>query len=168
MKKFILLILLITTGINYLSAQKFKYGYINADKVLQEMPEITAANTELKAYIEQINEYITAKNQEYLTKLKKFKEEKERLSEFMRKEQENDLAKIEIDLKQFKLNAQKEINQKKAVLYQKAINKLKAAVQNVAKENGYRFIIDNSNGVLLFFEEQDNVEPLVRAKLGLQ
>ena len=148
-------------------AQKLKYGYIYADKVLQSMHEIAEANQKLEEYIKPINEYINTKNEEYKKKLKEFNETKDQLSDFLRKEKENELTKMQVDLRQFQLEAQKEINLKKTQLYQKAIDKLKKAIQDVAKENGYRFIIDNSKGVLLYFEEQDNVEPLVRKKLGI-
>ncbi len=74
---------------------------------------------------------------------------------------------LQNDLRQFQLNAQKEIGQKKSEPYQKAIIKLKTAIAAVAKENQYRFIIDNSNGQLLYSVEQDNVEDLVKKKLGI-
>ncbi len=148
-------------------AQKFKYGYINADKVLQEMPDIAAANKELENYIKPINEHMREKNEEYQKKLQEFNKTKEQLSDFLRKEKQSELTKMQVDLRQFQLDAQKEINKKKAVLYQKAIDKLKTAINEVAKENGYRFIIDNSKGVLLYFEPEDNVEHLVKKKLGI-
>ena len=167
MKKYTLVLVLVIITFNLSFAQKFKYGYINADKVLQSMPEIAAANKEMEAYIKPINDYIKQKNDEYQKKLKEFNETKDLLSDFLRKEKENELLKMQMDLRQFQIDAQKEINQKKAVLYQKAIDKLKKAINDVAKENGYRFIIDNSKGILLYFEEQDNVEVLVRKKLGI-
>lgn len=169
MKKFIFVLLVVFySGLFNLSAQKFKYGYINADKVLQEMPEISTANIELESYIKPINDYINSKNDEYKKKLEEFNKTKNGLSDFLKKEKENELNKLQNDLRQFQLNAQKEIGQKKNQLYQKAINKLKTAITDIAKENGYRFIIDNSNGQLLYSEEQDNVESLVKKKLGIK
>ncbi len=169
MKKYTFLLLIFLVNISFsVVAQKFKYGYINADKILQEMPDIAEANKKLEAYIKPINEYILAKNKEYQKKMKEFNADKDKLSDFLRKEKENELTKMQVDLKQFQLNAQKEINQKKAMLYQKAIDKLKKAINEVARENDYRFIIDNSEGVLLYFEAQDNVEPLVKKKLGIK
>ena len=163
-----ILILFILISFFELSAQKFKYGYINADKVLQEMPEIASANKTLEAYIKPINDYINTKTGEYNKKLEEFNNTKDKLSDFLKKEKENELNKLQTDLRQFQLNAQKEIGQKKNELYQKAIVKLKTAIAQVAKENGYRFIIDNSNGQLLYSEEQDNVELLVKKKLNIK
>ncbi|MEN8118701.1 MAG: OmpH family outer membrane protein [Bacteroidota bacterium] len=166
--KNIILILFIVSGFLNLSAQKFKYGYINADKVLQEMPEISTANKKLEAYIKPINDHINTKNSEYQKKLEEFNKTKENLSDFLKKEKESELNRLQNDLRQFQLNAQKEIGQKKKELYQKAINKLKTAITEVAKKNEYRFIIDNSNGQLLYSDEQDNVETLVKRKLGIE
>lgn len=167
MKKLILILVIVSNFFN-LSAQKFKYGFINADKVLQEMPEISTANKELEAYIKPINDHINSKNDEYKKKLEEFNKTKDKLSEFLKKEKESELNKLQNDLRQFQLNAQKEIGQKKNELYQKAIIKLKIAIAKVAKEYGYRFIIDNSNGQLLYSEEQDNVETLVKKQLGIK
>ncbi len=166
--KNLILLSIVVLGFFNLSAQKFKYGYINAEKVLQEMPEISTANKKLEAYIKPINDYINSKNEEYKIKLEEFNKTKNNLSEFLKKEKERELNKLQNDLRQFQLNAQKEIGQKKNELYQKAIVKLKIAIAKVAKENGYRFIIDNSNGQLLYSEEQDNVETLVKKELGIK
>ncbi|OQY03619.1 MAG: hypothetical protein B6I20_04690 [Bacteroidetes bacterium 4572_117] len=155
-------------GFTNLSAQKFKYGYINGDNILQEMPEILMANKTLETYIKPINDHINTKSEEYKRKLEEFNKTKDNLSGFLKKEKEKEINELQSDLRQFQLNAQKEINQKKSELYQKAIIKLKAAIASVAKENGYRFIIDNSNGQLLYAEAQDNVELLVKKKLGIK
>lgn len=162
-----ILFLLVGVVVFNLSAQKFKYGYINADKVLQEMPETVSANKALEAYIKPINDYINTKSAEYNKKLEEFNKTKDNLSVFLKKEKEKELNKLKDDLRQFQLNAQKEIGQKKGELYKSAIVKLKSAIATVAKEYGYRFIIDNSNGQLLYSEEQDNVELLVKKKLGI-
>ena len=148
-------------------SQKFKYGYINADKILAEMPEIEKANKDLESYIKQINEHINSKNEEYKIKLADFKKNEKSYNELILSDKQNELNKLANDIKQFQLSAQNDINKKKQELYQSAIVKLKDAIKSIAKENGYRFIIDNSNGQLLYAEDPDNVENLVRKKLGI-
>lgn len=148
-------------------AQKFKYGYINADKILAEMPEIEKANKDLEGYIKQINDYINSKNDEYKTKLADFSKNESSYSELIKTDKQNELNKLANDIKQFQIDAQNDINKKKQELYQSAIVKLKDAINQVAKEGGYRFIIDNSNGQLLYAEQGDDVALLVRKKLGI-
>ncbi len=164
---YILTVLLIILFTEYSYSQKFKYGYINADKVLAQMPEIEKANKDLETYMKQINEHINSKNEEYKTKLADFKQNERSYNELILADKQNELNKLGSDIKQFQLNAQNDINKRKQELYQSAIIKLKEAIKNVAKENGYKFIIDNSNGQLLYAEEADNVEELVKVKLGI-
>ncbi len=161
----ICLVFLVIPGKAY--TQKLKYGYINAEKVLSEMPEIELANKEIEGYVTQINDHLNAKNEEYKRKLSDFQKNEATLSEIIRQDKQNELTKLANDIKQFQQNAQNEINKKKQDLYQSAIEKLKAAITSVAKENGFRFIMDNSKGQLLYSEEADNVENLVRKKLGI-
>jgi len=163
----ILIILILTLLPLHLISQKFKYGYINADKVLAEMPEIEKANKDLETYTKQINDHISSKNEEYKVKLNDFEKNKNSYSELIKQDKESELNKLANDIKQFQINAQNDINQKKQEFYKTAIIKLKAAINQVAKENGYRFIIDNSNGQLLYNEVEDDIEPLVRKKLGM-
>jgi outer membrane protein len=160
---FIALILIPTSSFS----QKLKYGYINADKILSEMPEIAVANKELEGYIKQINDYINSKSEDYKKKLTEFQNNQASLSDLIKQDKQNELNNIGNDIKLFQQNAQNEINKKKQDLYQPTIDKLKAAISSVAKENGLRFVIDNSNGQLLYSEEADNIDNLVRKKLGL-
>ena len=120
-----------------------------------------------KSYIKQINEHINSKNEEYKIKLADFKKNEKSYNELILSDKQNELNKLANDIKQFQLSAQNDINKKKQELYQSAIVKLKDAIKSIAKENGYRFIIDNSNGQLLYAEDPDNVENLVRKKLGI-
>jgi outer membrane protein len=151
-----------------LQAQKLKYGYVNADKILSEMPEIEIANKELEGYVKEINDYISSKNEEYKKKFTDFQQNEKSLSDLIKADRQEELNKLAANIKQFQLDAQTTINKKKQDLYQTAISKLKDAIKAVAKENAYRFIIDNSNGQLIYSEEEDNVDNLVRKKLGIQ
>jgi len=167
-KYFLIIILIINLVAEDLCAQKLKYGYVNADKILAEMPEIGLANKELESYVKEINDYINLKNDEYKRKLADFQQSEKTLSEIIKADKQDELNKLAANIKQFQLDAQTTINKKKQDLYQSAILKLKDAIKAVAKENAYRFIIDNSNGQLLYSEEDDNVENLVRIKLGIK
>jgi outer membrane protein len=149
-------------------AQKLKYGFVNAEKLLSEMPEIELANKQLAEDLKQINDYLALKNDEYNKKLEDYQKSEKSLNEVIKQNKQKELTNLAEDIKQLQQNAQLEINKKKQVLYQSAIEKLKSAIAQIAKENGYRFIVDNSGGVLLYFEDSDNVENMVRKKLGIQ
>jgi len=167
MKKYLLIIVLFSLIAQGLNAQKLKYGFVNADKILAEMPEIEMANKELEGYVKSINDYITSKNDDYKKKFADFQQNEKTLSDLIKADKQDELDKLAQSIKQIQIEAQTSINKKKQDLYQDAISKLKDAIKAVARENAYRFIIDNSNGQLIYAEEGDNIDNLVRKKMGI-
>jgi outer membrane protein len=120
---YLLVLLFITFSFEYTYSQKFKYGYINADKVLAQMPEIEKANKDLETYMQQINEHINSKNEEYKVKLADFKKNEKNYNDLILTDKQNELNKLANDIKQFQQNAQNDINKRKQELYQSAIIK---------------------------------------------
>ena len=57
------------------------------------------------------------------------------------------------------------IQEKRATELQPIYDKLNAAIESVAKENGFQFIFDE--GVLLYKESSADVSAMVKSKLGL-
>ena len=151
----------------HLDAQKF--GYTNSAAIMSEVPEVKQAESNLKAYQEQLTkqgqikvEALQAKYQELARKEKQgeiapkaLQEQSEKL-----KTEEDDLAKLEQDM-------QGQLAQKREVLLQPILDKINKGIQDVAKEHGYSFIFDSSAGMLLYADESSDVTALVRAKLGL-
>ena len=43
----------------------------------------------------------------------------------------------------------------------------KKSVEEVAKENGYKYVIDSSQGMLLYADASDDIMALVKKKMGL-
>ena len=166
-KVFIIIIFLLSSKV-YINAQNFKYGYLNSDKLLSEMVEVKDANKKLEVFINQINEYLKTKNDEYQQKLTDYKKSEKAFSEIIKRDKQKELNNLQEDIKQFQINAQTETNKKRNDLYKPAINKLKKAISKVAKSNGFKFIIDNSKGQLLYFEEDDNIEALIKKELKIK
>jgi outer membrane protein len=44
---------------------------------------------------------------------------------------------------------------------------VKNAISEVGKENGYTYIFDVGTGAVVFFDNGDNILPLVKKKLGI-
>ncbi len=68
----------------------------------------------------------------------------------------------------FQQSADQDLGAKQAELFNPLIEKVKKAISDVARENNYNYIFDVGIGALVFYENGDNVLPLVKAKLGVQ
>ncbi len=60
------------------------------------------------------------------------------------------------------------IKKKEQELLTPLINKAREAINEVAKENGYKYIFDSSLGVILFTDDTDDILPLVKKKLNIK
>jgi outer membrane protein len=163
----ILIVLTLAFLTLHLEAQKF--GFTNSAVIMSEVPEVKQAESNLKAYQEQLTkqgqikvEALQGKYQELARKEKQgeiapkaLQEQTEKL-----KAEEDELAKLEQDM-------QGQLAQKREVLLQPILDKINKGIQDVAKEHGFSFIFDSSAGMLLYADETGDVTALVRAKLGL-
>ena len=62
---------------------------------------------------------------------------------------------------------QQQIGKKQQELYQPVFDKVNKAIADVAKENGFTYIVDATKGSLLFADDKFDIQSLVRTKLGL-
>jgi len=151
------------------NAQAQKFGFLNSAGILSEVPEVKQAESNLKAYQEQLSkqgqqkvEALQAKYTELARKEKQgeiapkaLQEQAEKL-----KVEEEELAKLEQEM-------QNQLGQKREALLQPILDKINKAITDVAKEQGFSYIFDSSAGILLYADEASDVSTLVRTKLGL-
>jgi outer membrane protein len=79
---------------------------------------------------------------------------------------------IQKRIQDFQTNAQQQLQNKQAELFQPIVGKVDKAIKDVGKENGFLYVFDisASKATLLYFDEAKsiNVMPLVKTKLGLK
>jgi outer membrane protein len=73
-------------------------------------------------------------------------------------------------IQEFQTNAQTQLQEKQAELFQPIFAKVDKAIKELGKENGFVYIFDISKGSLLYFDEtrSTNVMVLAKAKLGIK
>lgn len=152
-----------------LPGQAQKFGYLNSSLIMSEVPEIKAAESNLKAYQEQLSkqgqqkvEALQAKYQELARK-----EKQGEIAPKALQEQADKLKIEEDDLAKLGQEMQNQLAQKREGLLQPILDKINKAIQDVAKENAFAYIFDTSAGMLLYADESSDVSQLVRTKLGL-
>ncbi len=166
MKKivFFLFILLFTQS---LFAQKAKYGHLNADSVLLKMPELQLADVKLKQIISELEAEIIEMNSNYETLTQTYTENETTWSDLVKQNKLDEITELSDRIEQFQISAQEEVTKQRTELYTPIIEKFNTAVEDVAKENGYKMIFDNGKGFLLYYADEDDVTELVEKKLGI-
>jgi outer membrane protein len=149
------------------NAQKF--GYINSTELLLAHPDVKSADSKLQDYQNQLLQ----KGQTMANTFQKHYEEYVKkanagtLSKLQMQEEETKLTQEQNSIRQYEVDMQQKLAQKREELYKPILDKIQKAINEIGKENNYTFIFDAGTGGILHAVESDNIINLVKAKLGI-
>ena len=90
------------------------------------------------------------------------------MSDLIRQTKEKEITDLQARIQAFQQSADQDLGAKQAELFNPLIEKVKNAISDVARENNYNYIFDVGTGALVFYENGDDVLPLVKVKLGVK
>lgn len=147
-----------------------KIGFADVDYIFTQMPESKQIETELKSTQNQLKNQIDAKTQEFQKKLADYQANINTMLDAVRQNTERELQQLQENLQKLQQDAQMTIQNKQAQLMEPVFKKVGQAIEDVAKENGYTFILTQQIGgldVILYADEKSDVSNLVLKKLGV-
>lgn len=147
------------------SAQKI--AHINSNDLLLLMPERKQAETTLQDYAKQLEGQMGTMNQEYESKVQEYQSKEAMMSDVIKQDKIKEITDLETRIKNFQTTAQESLQKKEQELLQPMMDKAKKAIQEVAKESGYKYVLDSALGVVLYSEPGDDIMPQVKKKLGI-
>lgn len=149
--------------------KSLKLGHINADKLLQQMPETKEAQKKLEEYGRQLEKDLEEMEGELQSKVTKFRSNEKMMTSLARETKTEELQNLQRRIQEYGQRAQQDLQDKQAELLNPVIDKATEAIETVAKENGYTYVFDSSESkaVIIYHENGDDLMPLVKQKLGL-
>lgn len=143
MKKLILMLMLFAPVATF--AQKF--GHVNAQAVMESLPEFIKARGEVEAQAKQYDNDLQAMQKEIQTKAENYDRNQSTMNEAKRKETETELQNLYQKFQQAQQTNSQAIQKLQADKMQPIITKLQNAIKNVGKAGGYVYIMDVSSGI---------------------
>ena len=153
---------LMTTGF----AQAQKIGYLNFQNIVTGTRQFADIQKQMEAYQNQFLETIKAVQAEGQTKAADYDAKKATMTDAVRTKAESELQDLNKRLQDLNTSAQNSVQQKYNELTKPLVDKVKAAVNQVAKEKGYTYVLDSSTTDLVVAPETDDLTAAVKAKLG--
>lgn len=148
-----------------------KIGHADWQYIFSQLPEYRKIESELKVFESQLENQLKVKTQELETKYKTYQALASDTPDAIRKDRESELAYLQENLQKFREEAQASIQNKQSDLIKPVFAKVGKAIEDVAKENGFAYIINpqmiGGGDVLLFADERNNISNLVLTKLGV-
>ena len=149
------------------TANAQKIAHINLDSLISIMPESKTAQQAVQDYAKQLEEQVTTMQTELKTKYDDYQAHMKDMPEVVRASKEKELNDLNQRIQDFQQQAQTDYQKKSAELSKPVYEKAKKAVDAVAKENGFKYVLDTSTGLVLYSEASDDIIAMVIKKLGI-
>ena len=146
-------------------AQAQKIAHVQMDSLIQLMPETKQAMEIAQAYLKDLEKQVTTMKAEFDGKYQDYLTNKDTYSELVRKTKEEELQTLNQRIEDFRQQAQADYQKKYTELSKPIQEKAKKAIDAVAKEGGYKYVLDTSTGVVLFYEASDDILMPVKKKM---
>jgi outer membrane protein len=151
------------------TAQKSaKIGHINSNDLLTSMPERAAVQKDLEEYANQLKATLDVMRKEYETKVGDFQSKQDVMTDIIKDTKIKEITDLEKRITEFQQTAEADLQKKEQSLLQPIIDKAKKAIDDVAKDEGYTYVLDSSVGVVLYSVDSDDMLAKVKTKLGIE
>jgi len=143
-----------------------KYGHVNSEEIMQNMPGIGTVQIKMAEFQKNLETMYENTVNEFQTKKEKFDRESGSWSASVRKMREDELIALQNRIQEIQYNAQEDIEQEQERLITPFKEKVQNAIHEVANEYLFNYILDTQ--ILLYYKSANDITPLVKKKLGIK
>ena len=143
-----------------------KIGYISSQELVSVMPETKKADSALQELRGALVQNATDKQNAFYAAVEKYNKDSATLASAVKAVKRNELTKMGQELSGEEERIQQQLQQRQQELLGPINKKAYDAVQAVAKENGYGYVLEKE--ALLVAPPGDDILPLVAKKLNIK
>lgn len=160
--------MLLAVLIGTASMAQSKIGTIDAEYILNQLPEIQEVNKELEGYGQELQGDLQQTIQQYEQQVQAYQEQNETYTDTQRQEKEQEIMALENEIQGFRQKAQVMMQMKRNELTNPLYQKINEAMQAVIQEEGYTQIFHAGSNALAFSTEDSDITLKVMNHLGLE
>lgn len=142
-----------------------KIAHLSLDSLVSEMPETKIAKEQAQNYLKDLEKTMMSMEQELQSKYNDYLANEATMSDLVKRTKQEELQSLQKRIEDFRTQAQQDYQAKYQLLINPILDKAKKAIEMVAKESGYKYVLDSSAGFILYSEPADDILPLVKKKL---
>lgn len=158
-------LMLFVAATGFTNAQS-KVAHINVQLLLSEMPEMKAAQAELKKLEQTYAGDIESSMTELKSKFDQYNTEAATKTEEENQKRAIELQGFEKNIQEAQQAAMQEMQKKQQELFAPISEKAKSAIDAVAAAQGYDYVVDNSPGLGIIVANGKDLLPDVKQQLG--
>lgn len=162
----IFVVLLIPVSPASFSQTTLKIGHVDIAQLLAAMPERDSAASVLGRETKEMQKTYDDMTDVYNKMLDDYEKNQAAFSEIVKKNKEAELLDKEKRLREFEQTATESLQKRNSDLIQPILDKILKAIDKVAGENGFTYILDVSKGSVVFTsKDSQNINQLVLKEL---
>lgn len=166
MKKVIVILAIVCSA--FAVQAQTKVAHINRTELIQSMPEFTAIKDKLAAETNEWQSLIKEKEDDIRAKYEKYKEQEAKLSPEMLEIKAAELEKLQDEYQQLQQQGTQALQTSENKMIAPLVKKVDETIGIVAKEKGYDYVMDSSEGSGIIYKNASNdLMTAVKAKLSL-
>jgi outer membrane protein len=152
---------------NFANAQS-KIGYINTNELIPQMPEYKTVNTTIDAFKKTFVDVLQGMGNELQKGSADYQAKQATMTDAAKLAKQSELADLQKRAQDYQADAQQKVEQKGNELMKPLIDKVHNAIEAVAKEKGYTYVIDSGTTQLLVAPPADDMMAAVKVKLAIK
>ncbi|WP_121666767.1 OmpH family outer membrane protein [Mesonia aquimarina] len=148
-------------------AQDSKVAHIATQELIESMPGYQAAMTQLEKLQNTYRSDIDDLLKEAQNKNKKYQAEAAQKTEEENAERARELQTTQQKIMQYRQTAQEDLQKKETELLRPVYEKARTAIQKVARDKGFNYVLDSTTGTGVLLADGYNLMPDVKKELGI-
>ncbi|UGU14823.1 OmpH family outer membrane protein [Sinomicrobium kalidii] len=150
LKTLAIAVVLAVGAVSFANAQD-KVAHVNVQQLVEDMPEMKAARSELEKLEKQYSADLKSSGQELQNKIKLYESEASGKTEEENRQRAEEVQSMQNNIMQARQTAEQELQKKQMELIQPILEKARQAIQKVGREQGFKYVLDSSpnSGILL-------------------
>lgn len=165
LKTLVLATALLIGSTSIMNAQS-KVAHINTQELVSSMPETKAAQAEIDKLRKTYEADIKTMGTEYQNKIKQYDAEASTQTDEENQKRMQEVAGMEQSIRQFQAQAQQDLQKKEFDLLKPITERAKAAIQKIARAQGFQYVLDSTQGQGVILAEGTDLMAAVKKELG--
>ena len=165
LKSLLLATLLIALPLTATFAQS-KIAHIDTQKLISEMPEVIAAQKQLKAVEETYTKEIENTYKEFTTKAQSYSADAANQTDVTNQARQTELESMQQNIQKYRETAAQDLQKKQGEMMRPLYEKARAAIEKIASAQGYDYVLDASAGGSVIMSKGKDLMADVKADLG--
>lgn len=164
-KTFLFAAALFIGSTSFMNAQS-KVAHINTQELVESMPKMKAAQAELQKLAQTYEAEIQASIKEYQNKTKQYDAEASTKTNEENQKRIEEVTSMQQSIAAYQKQAQDDLAKKEAELLKPIYEEARVAIQKVAKEQGFNYVLDAMSGQGVLYADGKDLLADVKKELG--